>query len=100
MSKENDPATSSPVECPIVCPACGGKLIIKHLNCADCDTEVTGEFELPPLARLSEKDLRYIIDYIKLNGNLKEMAAHMNVSYPTARNRFSRIIRMLNSKGF
>ncbi len=100
MSKEINPVPAPPVDSPLACPACQDRLVIKHLGCAGCETEVTGEFAIPPLARLSEEDLRYIIDYVKLNGNLKDMAAHLKVSYPTARNRFNKLIRMLKSKGF
>ncbi len=90
--------SASNAECPVICPACEGKLIIRHLKCESCGTDVNGEFEQPLLSKLSPDDQRYIIDFIKLNGSLKDMADHLNVSYPTVRNKFDEIIKVLKKE--
>jgi len=98
---QGNPNQPSPTpECPVLCPACSGKLIIKNLSCVNCDTEVTGEFELPLLSKLSDEDQRYIIDFIKLNGSLKNMAKHLGMSYPTVRNKLDDIIELLKAEDY
>ena len=45
--------------------------------------------------RLSEEELQFVQDYILSGGSLKEMAAKLQVSYPTVRNRLDDIIEAL-----
>ena len=71
---------------PLQCPACDSPLRVGRLFCGQCDTEVCGNFELPLLARLTEKEQQFIVDFIKSSGSLKDMAKSMGVSYPTVRN--------------
>lgn len=81
---------------PLQCPACDSHLRVGRLFCERCDTEVCGSFELPLLARLNEKEQRFIIDFIKSSGSLKDMAKNMGVSYPTVRNILDDLIDKLN----
>lgn len=71
---------------PLHCPACSTPLRVGRLFCEQCETEVCGNFELPLLAQLSEKEQRFILDFVKSSGSLKDMARNMGVSYPTVRN--------------
>ena len=73
-------------------------LHIKKLNyfCGQCDTEVCGTFELPVLAKLTDKEQQFVIDFIKSSGSLKDMAKNMGVSYPTVRNVLDDLIDKLN----
>lgn len=82
---------------PLQCPACDAPLRIGRLYCGQCDTEVCGNFELPPLARLTEKEQLFVIDFIKSSGSLKEMAKNLDVSYPTVRNVLDDLIDKLNT---
>lgn len=41
---------------PLQCPACNAPLRVGRLFCGECRTEVCGDFELPVLARLSDKE--------------------------------------------
>lgn len=84
---------------PLQCPACDAPLRIGRLFCGQCDTEVCGNFELPPLARLTEKEQLFVIDFIKSSGSLKEMARNLDVSYPTVRNVLDDLIDKLNTMG-
>lgn len=61
-----------------------------------CDTEVCGTFELPVLAKLTDKEQQFVIDFIKSSGSLKDMAKNMGVSYPTVRNVLDDLIDKLN----
>ena len=81
---------------PHLCPSCSSPLYVKSLSCANCNTEVTGEFELPPLARLEPNDRLFITDFVKSSGSLKLMAEKMKLSYPTVRNMLDEIINRLN----
>jgi len=81
---------------PHLCPSCSSPLNVKSLSCGNCQTEVTGAFELPPLARLETADRDFIVDFVKSSGSLKLMAEKMRLSYPTVRNMLDDIISRLN----
>lgn len=81
---------------PLQCPACDSSLKVGRLFCGECNTEVCGNFELPLLARLSDKEQLFVIDFIKSSGSLKDMAKNMGVSYPTVRNILDDLIDKLN----
>lgn len=50
---------------PLQCPACDAPLKVGRMFCGQCDTEVCGTFELPVLAKLTDKEQRFVIDFIK-----------------------------------
>jgi hypothetical protein len=77
---------------PTICPACSSQLRVKNLICEQCETEIYGRYELPPLASLSSDDQTFILDFMKASGSLKEMAKLLGLSYPTVRNRLDEII--------
>ena len=70
---------------------------VKKLVCHHCDTEVEGLFNFPLLASLNLEDQLFILDFVKTGGSLKEMAAHMKLSYPTIRNQLDEIIERIHS---
>jgi len=80
---------------PTNCPSCGEGLAVKKLRCEECETEVEGLYELPPLAGLLVEDRDFVLQFIKASGSLKEMAKLLGVSYPTVRNRLDEIIDKL-----
>lgn len=82
---------------PSNCPSCQNQLQVKCLTCSNCGTEVTGSYDLPLLARLTEDDQQFILRFVKSSGSLKEMAAQMKLSYPTVRNLLNEIISTLES---
>jgi len=77
---------------PVICPACNSQLRVKSLVCEQCETEVQGLYELPPLAGLCPDDQAFILDFLKASGSLKEMEKLLRLSYPTIRNRLDEII--------
>ncbi len=81
---------------PVQCPSCGDALILSALRCEACETVVSGKFELPVLAQLSQSEQTFIIDFVRSSGSLKEMAKKMGLSYPTVRNLLDDIINKLN----
>lgn len=67
------------------------------MHCVHCETEVSGSFALPLLARLPDKDQTFVLDFIKSSGSLKDMAKNMGLSYPTVRNRLDELIEAVRA---
>ena len=83
---------------PCTCPSCQSQLKVKSLKCDVCQTEVSGLYELPALARLSPDDQQFVLQFVKCSGSLKDMAKYMNLSYPTVRNLLDDIIERLKKE--
>jgi len=81
---------------PYICPSCSTALKITSLGCEECETVVSGKFELPVLAKISAEDQQFVLDFIKSSGSLKEMAQKLNLSYPTVRNMLDDLISKLS----
>ena len=77
---------------PCNCPSCLSQLKVKSLKCDACQTEVSGMYELPALARLSQDDQRFVLQFVKCSGSIKDMAKFLKLSYPTVRNLLDDII--------
>jgi len=56
---------------------------------------IEGEFELPPLSRLTLEDQIFVIAFIRCHGSIKVMEAQFGISYPTVKNRLNRIAQSL-----
>ncbi len=73
----------------------GSSIVIEKVRLVDSGIAVEGEFELPPLARLSGEDQVFIMAFIKCDGSIKEMERIFGISYPTVKSRLSRIASQL-----
>ena len=82
---------------PTPCPSCKHQLKVKSLVCEDCGTEVNGSYALPPLTLLSPEEQNFILTFVRKSGSLKDMAAHLKLSYPTVRNMLNDIIAKIDS---
>ena len=82
---------------PCNCPSCQSQLKVKSLKCETCQTEVSGLYDLPALARLSPDDQQFVLQFVKYSGSLKDMAKYLNLSYPTVRNLLDDIIELLKN---
>lgn len=82
---------------PVSCPSCQAHLTVKALRCEHCQTEVIGLYSLPLLARLSKSDQKFIVQFVKCSGSLKEMADYLKLSYPTVRNMLNETIEKIES---
>lgn len=80
---------------PICCPSCGDRLRVRRLSCPACETQIEGDYPLPPFVLLPVEEQRFLLDFVKCGGSLKEMAAQRGVSYPTVRNRLDELIEHL-----
>jgi len=80
---------------PSSCPSCGGNLLIVRLECTQCGTEVTGEFEMCPVCQL-DGEIKKLFDlFISARGNLKRVERELGLSYPTVRARIEEMFRKL-----
>lgn len=61
----------------------------------DSGIAIEGDFELPPLARLSYEDQVFVSAFVHSHGSIKDMEKAFGISYPTVKNRLNRIIGQL-----
>jgi len=69
----------------------GTPIVIERVRLTDRDIIIEGEFELPPLARLSAEDQVFIMAFIRCHGSIKDMEQIFGISYPTVKNRLNRL---------
>lgn len=82
---------------PIHCPSCETDLKVTKLSCENCDTAVSGTFDLPLLLKLPQEEQDFILQFFLNSGSLKQMAQQMNISYPTVRNKLDDIIEHIKT---
>lgn len=80
---------------PSDCPVCGEHLSVTRLGCTACGTELAGLFSSCPFCSLGQKDLDLLRVFLTSRGNLREVERHLQVSYPTARQRFAELLDKL-----
>jgi len=81
---------------PTTCPVCSDSLITLRLGCPSCGTELSGHFDTCRFCRLSPADLETLEVFLRSRGNIRDVQAHLEVSYPTAR---ARLIEVLDRLG-
>lgn len=82
---------------PVNCPSCENPLVVSKLSCSKCETEISGSYSLPILLQLSKEDQDFIFEFVLTSGSLKKMAAKMEKSYPTVRNKLDDILEKINA---
>lgn len=78
-----------------VCPVCGGPLTITELKCNNCGTTIHGNFEFDKFMLLDDEDREFLIEFLKSRGNIKEVQARLDISYPTAKSRLDKLLKSL-----
>lgn len=66
------------------------------MGCGCCGVSMEGAFSLPRLARLSREHMALAEAFLLSGGNLKELSATLDVSYPTLRKRLDEMIAALH----
>ena len=66
-------------------------ILVERVRLVEKDICIEGQFELPPLARISAEDQVFIMAFIRSDGSIKEMEKAFGVSYPTVKSRLARI---------
>ncbi len=78
------------------CNGCKQPMEIKRLECPHCGISTEGEFEVPPLARLSAEDQVFVHAFVRHHGSIKKMEQLLGISYPTVKNRLRAITTELD----
>ncbi|MEW6142046.1 MAG: DUF2089 domain-containing protein [Chloroflexota bacterium] len=69
----------------------GADIIVERVRLSGSKIAIEGEFELPPLARLSAEDQVFIMAFVRCHGSIKDMEQMFGISYPTVKNRLNRL---------
>jgi hypothetical protein len=69
----------------------GAPISIERVRIVDSGIKIEGDFDLPTLARLSAEDQVFVMAFIRCDGSIKEMERVFGISYPTVKNRLTRI---------
>jgi hypothetical protein len=69
----------------------GAPIAVERVRLVDSGIKIEGNFDLPTLARLSAEDQVFVMAFIRCDGSIKEMERVFGISYPTVKNRLSRI---------
>ncbi len=80
------------------CPYCDRAMRVSQCACDACAVKIEGEFPSIPLGNLPTAHQRFIEMFVLASGNLKEIASHAGVSYPTVRNRLDKVIAALRDE--
>jgi hypothetical protein len=84
---------------PTTCPVCSESLITLRLGCPSCGTEVSGHFDSCRFCRLGADDMAILEVFLRSRGNVRDVQAHLEVSYPTARARLVEVLERLGLAG-
>ncbi len=74
----------------------GASIIVQRVKIEEQDIVLEGQFELPPLAKLTMEDQIFVTAFIRSHGSIKDMEELFGISYPTVKNRLNRIANQLN----
>lgn len=77
---------------PSKCPSCQHPMVITQLSCTNCNTAIAGYYPLSPFAHLSEENLKFLENFIRYRGNIKEMEREIDQSYWTIRSKLDKLI--------
>ena len=78
------------------CPACQNDVIVTRIRCTRCACEVIGEFQPTIFNRLSPENLTFVETFVRLRGNVREVARELRVPYSTIRNHLDDVIAELD----
>ncbi|MFH5881446.1 MAG: DUF2089 domain-containing protein [Candidatus Izemoplasmataceae bacterium] len=74
------------------CPICKHDLFVTKLECTNCHTEISGQFQLSKFNYLSKEHLYFIELFIKNKGSIKQLEKELNISYPTVKKMLDEVI--------
>lgn len=77
------------------CPGCQTDLEISVLHCPKCGLELKNSFELSAFDRLSRENADFLMAFLRNRGNLKNLQAELQISYPLAKKKLDELLRAL-----
>lgn len=90
------PTLPMPTECPVT----GEPLEVTRLDCPTSGVVIEGRFQPNEFALLPEEQLEFMRIFIKVRGNLKEVERVLGLSYPTVRQRFEGLLKVLGYEAY
>lgn len=69
--------------------------VVTGVRLKNTEIRIEGDFEMPPLQRLSFEDQVFVGEFVRAHGSIKHMEKAFGVSYPTIKNRLNRIAGQL-----
>ncbi|MCM1042833.1 MAG: DUF2089 domain-containing protein [Corallococcus sp.] len=83
---------------PAKCPICGGETFVETVRCQKCNTAIVNKFGVSVFDKLTEEQLDFVLKFIGVEGNIREMEKALGVSYPTVKARLAEIQNILGLK--
>jgi hypothetical protein len=80
---------------PTQCPVTGEPLEVTRLECPTSGVVIEGRFQPNEFALLPVDQLEFMRIFVKVRGNLKEVERVLGLSYPTIRQRFEGLLKVL-----
>jgi len=80
-----------------ICPVCGEPMSVRVTACNSCESELHGNFHLPPLARLPRELQRVVELFMQCRGSIKELEKQLGISYPTVCRKLDTINTLLDA---
>lgn len=81
---------------PYRCPICHqSDVIVTRLDCPGCESQITGQFELHRLNRLTPDQLRFVEIFLLNEGKINRVEQEMSLSYAAVRARLQEIVASL-----
>ena len=68
-----------------------GEFTVERVRLVAKDIAIEGNFDLPPLARLSAEDQVFVMAFVQCHGSIKQMERIFGISYPTVKKRLDNI---------
>jgi hypothetical protein len=77
------------------CPICAEELMVTHLECGHCGTEIGGQFSLGRFFRLAPDEIKFVEIFVKNRGNAYRVGEELSMPYSTVRARLTEVIGAL-----
>ena len=87
-----------PYDLPTLCPICNEGFHVSRLQCKRCGSALEGDFKLEGISVIAPAMQKFILDFFKCRGNIREMEKLYNISYPTVRSRIDEIVAKLGGQ--
>jgi hypothetical protein len=72
------------------------EFVVERVRLVNKEIGIEGQFELPPLAKLSAEDQVFVMAFVRCDGTIKEMEKSFGISYPTVKSRLARIAQQFH----
>lgn len=73
-------------------------MTVSRMTCHGCHVAIEAVYPSVRLANLPTEHQRFIEIFVMAGGNLKQIAEHAGVSYPTVRSRLDKVIESLRQQ--